>query len=193
MAMSVGIARASANAAERCGDMAASWTTETGVLLAIADGLGHGTDAAQAAEAAIAYVGTHRSQPLPDLFQGLHRALASTRGAAVAIAVIAPSLGRLTYAAIGNTRAALIGWQVQRLDAMPGIVGAGSRRVTPLTLPCRPGDTLALWTDGLADRLSFDGLDPGASDTEALALDLLHRNSKGTDDSCVVIAQLRPH
>lgn len=190
--MNVGIARASANAAERCGDLAAAWMTATGVVLAIADGLGHGADAACAAEAAIAYVGNHRDQPLPELFVGLHHALAPTRGAAVGIAVIDPSQGRLTYAAVGNTRAALFGWQVQRLDAMPGIVGAGSRRVTPLTLPCRPGNTLALWTDGLSDRLSFDGLDPERTDADALACDLLHRNAKGTDDSCVVVAQLRP-
>jgi len=184
--------RASANAADLCGDMAGIWETPDRVVLAIADGLGHGHDAAVAAAAAIDHVGRHLGQPFPELFAGLQCALAPTRGAAVGVAVLDPVAGQLRYAAVGNTRAAVFGWRVTRLDAVPGIVGAGGRPPAPLAVPCRPGDTVVLWTDGLDDRLSpgdEGGAPPAAED---LAADLLRRFAKGTDDSCVIVVRFDP-
>ena len=54
--ISFGIARRSANDAEVCGDMAGRWSRDGMEILAIADGLGHGRDAAVAAAAALELV-----------------------------------------------------------------------------------------------------------------------------------------
>jgi len=84
--VTVGMARASANAAELCGDMAQSWALKDRTVLAIADGLGHGKYAAEAAVKAMDYIGKHLDGAPDRLFSGLQRDLRLTRGAAVAVA-----------------------------------------------------------------------------------------------------------
>lgn len=187
MAVSVGSARSSANAADLCGDAAQAWFLEDRTVIAIADGLGHGADAAVAATAALDFIGGHLDDDPVELFRGMHQALVSTRGAAVAVATIRPADGELTYAAIGNTRAAVFGWRATRLDSFPGIVGGGFRRLTPLVVPIRAGDHLVLWTDGLAERLAVTDIDPVPAH---MAETLLHRFAQGNDDACVIVARL---
>lgn len=188
MELKIGIARASAMPADICGDMARSWTCADRVVIAIADGLGHGRDAAVASGRAMAYIGDHLGDDLPTLFKGMAEALASTRGAAVGVAIVRPAVAELTYAAVGNTRAAVFGWRSSRLDADPGIVGGGLRRLSLVTLPFRPGDHLALWTDGLEERLSMG--DAAATEVGTLAETLLQRYCRGDDDACVVVARM---
>lgn len=188
MAVTIGIARAAANAADRCGDAARAWQWQRQTVIAIADGLGHGTEAAEAADAALDYIGAHLDTEPLVLFQGMHRALGCTRGAAVGVAIVAPDHGRLTYLAVGNTRAGIFGWRVVRLDSYPGIVGGGYRRLAPTVVPMRPGDQLVLWTDGVDERLTMTGQPAG--DAQPQAERLLHAYGLGRDDSCVVVAQL---
>ena len=190
MAMTVGIARASANAADICGDMAQSWSQGGRDLVAVADGLGHGAEAADAAAAAMAHLGGHLGDELIPLFRGMDSALGCTRGAAVGVAAIDAASGTLTYAALGNTRAAIFGWRTTRLDSHAGIVGAGFRRLVPMTVPIRPGDCLILWTDGIDDQLSLAQGRDCALPVDDLAALLLRRHLKGGDDACVVIARI---
>jgi len=190
MAMKIGIARASANSADICGDMAHAWPGRGREVLMIADGLGHGRDAAVAAAAAVEYIGGHLDQEMGPLFQGLAAALAPTRGAAVGVAMVEPAAGRLTYAAVGNTRAAVFGWQAVRLDSAPGIVGRGTFRLTVATLPVRPGSHLVLWSDGVEERLSVPPRPDPAQETAALARALLEQYLRGGDDACVLVARI---
>ncbi|MGE5476806.1 MAG: SpoIIE family protein phosphatase [Bacteroidales bacterium] len=189
MALSIGIARAALNPAERCGDAAHAWQMDDGrAVIAIADGLGHGAEAAHAADTAMAYVGGHLALAPLELVAGLHEALAATRGAAIAVAYVDPLAGRLTHVAVGNIRAGIFGWRTSRLDSYPGVVGSGYRRLQPTEAPLRRGDVLVLWTDGVDERLSL----PADSDPDAAALagQLLQAYSHGGDDSCVVVARL---
>src|SRR5258706_554983 len=53
----------------------------SGALLAAADGLGHGAEAAKAAELAIRTAEAHALRPLPEIVEACHRVLLRTRGA----------------------------------------------------------------------------------------------------------------
>src|SRR2546422_1725166 len=53
----------------------------TSVLVAVVDGLGHGAEAASAAQAAVAALERHASESLVGLVERCHRALKGTRGA----------------------------------------------------------------------------------------------------------------
>jgi hypothetical protein len=190
--MSVGIARRSANAADVCGDMAGWWSRDGMEIVAIADGLGHGKDAAIAAAAALDAVASwHGLDPL-ELFQRMNVALHATRGAAVGVAAVAWATGQITYAAVGNTRAALFGADATRLDSFAGIVGGGYRRLNTVVVPFHSGDVLTLWTDGLEERLQPIAADHAAAGMDAMAARLLDRFAKGHDDRCVVVARLVP-
>lgn len=188
MALRIGMARVAANAAERCGDVANAWLRDARSVVAIADGLGHGQEAAVAADAAMDYIGSHQDDDPVTLFRGMHEALAGTRGAAVGVCIIEPALGQLTYLAVGNTRAGIFGWRTTRLDSYPGIVGGSFRRLVPVVVPIRPGDQLVLWTDGVDERLTPNGAPDVA--TPELADHLLHRFLLGKDDAGVIVAQL---
>jgi negative regulator of sigma-B (phosphoserine phosphatase) len=185
-----GIARRSANAADVCGDMADWWSRDGKELVAIADGLGHGREAAVAAAAALEAVAAWQGDNLVDLFYSMNVALRPTRGAAVGVATVDWATGLITYAAVGNTRAALFGERIIRMDGYAGIVGGGYQRLTPVTLPFMSGDVMALWTDGLDEQLELGPADHSAPGMDGMAAGLLDRFARGHDDRCVVVARL---
>src|SRR5258706_16485465 len=67
-----------------------------GVLLAAIDGLGHGKEAVAAARAAVAVLKKHPREPVVQLIQRCHEALAETRGAVMTVASLHASSGPLT-------------------------------------------------------------------------------------------------
>jgi len=188
--MTVGVASRSANAAEVCGDRAGWWSRDGLEIVAIADGLGHGQAAAAAAAAAIDFVAPWPGGDLVALFQGMNEALRPTRGAAVGIAVVEWTAKQITFAAVGNTRAALFGAGITWLNGYAGIVGVGYRRLCTVTVPFNSGDVLAQWTDGLNEQIALTSADRSAVRLDDTAALLLERFARGNDDSCVVVAHL---
>ncbi|WP_432119922.1 SpoIIE family protein phosphatase [Streptomyces sp. bgisy032] len=124
------------------------------VTLLLADGLGHGPEAARASSAAVAAL--HRWAHLcpAEVLAKLHDALKGTRGAAVALAQLDLGAGRLRFAGIGNVGARLReGGSWRPLLSRPGIVGVHR----PTTLREEEADwaadrLLILHTDGLPSR-----------------------------------------
>lgn len=148
-------------AGDACGDAAACFELPAAAdgtprcLVAIIDGLGHGSEAALAAQAALATLAAAPELPLADLYTRLNARLLDTRGAAVGLARIDGL--RLRHAGIGNTRALrLRGSTATRLPSCNGIVGGGlPLRVTVTELSLAPGDWLILFTDGLNEALQL--------------------------------------
>jgi phosphoserine phosphatase RsbX len=97
---------------------------------------------------------------------------------------------QITCAAVGNTRAALFGERITHLDGYAGIVGGGYQRLSPVTTPFQSGDVLALWTEGLDERLELATGDHSAAGMDGMAARLLERFAKGNDDRCIVVARL---
>jgi negative regulator of sigma-B (phosphoserine phosphatase) len=190
MAMTVGVASRSANAAEVCGDRAGWWSHDGLEVVAIADGLGHGQSAATAAAAAIDVAASWPGGDLVDLFQYMDEALRPTRGAAVGIAVVEWATREITFAAVGNTRAALFGAGTTWLNGYAGIVGVGYRRLCTVTVPFNSGDVLAQWTDGLSEQIELTSADRSAARLDDMAFGLLDRFARGDDDRCIVAAHL---
>ncbi|NEE08562.1 SpoIIE family protein phosphatase, partial [Streptomyces sp. SID7499] len=137
--------------AEYSGDAWAWVRAGERVTLMLADGLGHGPEAARASSAAVAalYRWAHLS-PAESLGR-LHDALKGTRGAAVAMAQLDLTAGRLRFAGIGNVGARLrTGGTWRHLLSRPGIVGVHR----PTTLREEEAD----WTDDPLLILHTDGL-----------------------------------
>src|SRR5260370_4934984 len=70
----------------------------TGVLVAVVDGLGHGAEAATAAQAAVAALERHATESPVPLIERCHRALQGTRGVVMSVA----GLGRPEGASAGR-------------------------------------------------------------------------------------------
>jgi serine/threonine protein phosphatase PrpC len=181
---------------EACGDAARhiAFTTASGnaaQLLAIVDGLGHGADAAKAADAAMRWLAAHPALPLPELMEGLDHELVHTRGAAVGLVRIDGTQAR--HAGVGNTR--VLRWRgekMARLSSQYGIVGGGlGTRVAVTEIDLEPDDWLLLFTDGLDEMLQLPAHLPEWQRDPALLCDhLLARWRAPRDDAGVLACRL---
>src|SRR5258707_4378799 len=68
------------------GDVPAVVRTANGVVVAAMDGLGHGSEAAAAAEIAAATLEMHAEEPLTEIILRCHEALRRNRGVGISIA-----------------------------------------------------------------------------------------------------------
>lgn len=167
------------------------WDGDT-CRLAMIDGLGHGPEAAVAAEAAISTLAAHPVCDLAAAVQACHAALRGTRGAALLVICIALAARELTFAGVGNVEAQL--WQdgqARHLISDRGIVGATLPRIRPVTVPLEAEWLLLMYTDGLRNRFVLPALRQTAPDAHALSHTLLNDWSRATDDATVLVAQPR--
>lgn len=160
-----------------------------GVLVAVIDGLGHGVEAAVAAQRAGDVLQAHAGQPVTILVERCHEALAGTRGAVMSLAAIDAAAGSLTWVGVGNVEAALLrGGAAGRavLTACGGVVGYRLPPLRPQSLPVTAGDTLVLATDGVRPEVAAGPLPAGPP--QQVAEDLLARYGRTNDDALVVVA-----
>jgi len=176
---------------DACGD---AWTRERrpeGASIVVADGLGHGLDAARAAAEAIAAFLRARGARARERLEAIHAALRGTRGAAVAVADVDAAAGTLTYAALGNVSGIVwSGGQARHLVSHNGTAGHGAARVEAYRYPWDAGATLIMHSDGLATPRRLDGYPGLFHKRPALIAGVLYRDlARGTDDVAVVVAR----
>lgn len=123
------------------------------------------------------------------LFANCNLAIRNTRGVALAIAMIESEPQRLTFASIGNIRAALIGEHSKLLPGDGGIVGAGFTRLVPFETEWKDRDLLVMWTDGMPLGLPLNTI-PTELSPEEIAHWLADSFTSGTDDVGVLCARM---
>lgn len=165
-----------------------------GPLLAVVDGLGHGPEAAEVAERAVAAIGaqTGRVDVIERMAAG-DRALAGTRGAVAAL-VSVEEPAELAWAGVGNVEAVLLraaaGGRMQVAHALastPGILGARRRSVHVSRCSLRPGDVLVMATDGVDTDLAA-AVSPGGDLGNAVE-GIVRTWAKRSDDALVLAAR----
>jgi len=175
------------------GDAWATNRRDGGATILVADGLGHGEGAAEAALSAVAVFRKRASAEPGALMEELHPALRGTRGAAAAIAHVDTQRGKLTFVGVGNISASI--WhpsKSQHLVSMNGIVGHHMSRVRTFVYEWLPGSILVMHSDGVRTRWRLEdyaGLQ--AKPAGLIAGVLLRDAARGTDDACVVVARSR--
>ncbi len=173
-----------------CGD---AWGFEAGpdrrARLIVADGLGHGLLAAEAAREAVRVHAENRQETGTDLMRHIHDALRPTRGAAVALAEIDPGEHTLRYTGIGNIAGKVTSpsGSGQHVVSQPGTAGHELHRIIEFRYPWEPGSTLILSSDGLSTHWSLDRYPGLAHRHPALTAGVLYRDcSRSRDDATVV-------
>jgi anti-sigma regulatory factor (Ser/Thr protein kinase) len=176
-----------------CGDALAVRRTAWGMVVMVADGLGHGPDAAQAAGAAVAALRESADCGPAELLREVHERLRGTRGAAVSIAAIDEERRAVSFAGAGNVAAVLAapGAAQHALVSLPGTAGYAVRRFQEFQyeLPAAPS-LLILASDGLTSRWTLEDY-PGAFGRDpALVAGLLYKDHwRGTDDVTVLVVR----
>lgn len=134
-----------------------SWARSDGLLtLLLADGLGHGAQAAQASTAAVRELGRTAHLPPLEILRRLNTVLRPTRGAAAFVAQVDTHREELGFAGIGNVGARLrTAGTWSSLVSHPGIVGAYFPARVPLRrVPWHADSLLVVHSDGLPSRWS---------------------------------------
>jgi anti-sigma regulatory factor (Ser/Thr protein kinase) len=176
-----------------CGD---GWAVEhwrDQVTVLVADGLGHGLSAHEAARAATDTLRKHPQDAPAAILEASHGALARTRGAALAVAQLIASGGRGTFAGVGNIVCRVEGTSANRhLVSHNGTVGHTMRKVQEFSFPWPAGALLILHSDGLGthwDLAAYPGL---STRHPALISAVLYRDyDRGRDDATVVVLRNR--
>ncbi len=175
------------------GDVALVIRVPEGALVAVIDGLGHGHEAARAAQIARETVCEAAGVDIIALAHRCHRALACTRGAAVALAYLSTSASTLTWLGVGNVEGRLItGDQRTRtpsanasLRLRRGVIGHQLPTIGTATLDIRRGDTLILATDGITPEFG-EALDVSGS-PQRIAERILAEYWTVADDGLVLV------
>ncbi|MCX9190463.1 hypothetical protein C3Y87_03325 [Carbonactinospora thermoautotrophica] len=162
-----------------------------GVTVVVADGLGHGPDAAEAARTVIDSLSELTGLTPAEQLRELHARLRSTRGAAAAIARIDRVSRTVRIAAVGNVTCAV--WEpdqgLTRLAGRPGTLGIRLSKLSEQVVPLTPNTRLVLHSDGLHNRwdlTAYPGLFTGHP--AALTAATLFRDcERGRDDATVVV------
>jgi anti-sigma regulatory factor (Ser/Thr protein kinase) len=165
-----------------------------GATVMLADGLGHGLLAHDAAKAAMEILEKHPADSASRLLQSAHGALRSTRGAALSVARCNFHKREIVYAGAGNIAGVLAGPGGRRqMISHAGIVGHKIHSARELTYPWARDDLLVMHSDGLETKWDLDAY-PGLIQRHAsLIAGILYRDFKrGRDDVTVVVMRVEP-
>lgn len=136
-----------------CGD---AWTfhhTQDRTKILLVDGLGHGWEAAEAAQEAIASFRKNAELAPGEILRSMHDALKKTRGAVASIAEIRTKERTLTYAGVGNISAVVLSGGASRsLVSHNGTLGVATSRVQEFCAEWPADAVLVLHSDGLHSR-----------------------------------------
>ena len=175
-----------------CGD---AWSAEFTLgrsLYVMADGLGHGPLAAEAASEAIRVFHQASRYAPAHILGEIHDALGKTRGAAVSVLEILPDRQVVNYAGAGNIAAAICsGVKSRSLVSMNGTVGHSIGKIQQFSYPWEPGSVLVMHSDGLQTRWNVEQYPGLLSRHPALVAGVLFRDfCRRRDDATIVVTRV---
>lgn len=172
-----------------CGDGWFFKTHHDTAWLMVADGLGHGVFAAEAAREAERVLSETTCDSPAAIMADLHAALKKTRGAAAAITVIDRRRGLLSFAGLGNISAALANGESSRgLASHNGTAGHQMSKIQEFTLPWMDNSTLIMHSDGLGSRWNLNDYPGLLNKHPSLIGAVLYRDfARERDDATVLV------
>ena len=176
---------------QSCGDAICARRHSQGWTIIVADGLGHGPQAAEAAVEALRLFRKAEGLPPGEIVERIHQGLRHTRGAAVAVSRLNEDDATLSFAGIGNIAAVIVtAGKHQHLVSLPGTAGHNARKITTFDHPLPPNGLLVMHSDGLSSSWSLDE-HPGlfAAHPAIIAGVLFRDRARVRDDASVIVAR----
>lgn len=175
-----------------CGDQWGLHERRGSRTVAVADGLGHGTDACVASRTAIDALRSNPDLSPKDLVGRMHESMRHTRGAAVGVAELDEERRIVHFCGLGNISARIFeGAEPPRnMVSTNGTAGVEARVVREFSYPWPPGATIVFHSDGLSARWSLSEY-PGllSHDPGVIAGVLIRDHCRHTDDVTVVVVK----
>jgi anti-sigma regulatory factor (Ser/Thr protein kinase) len=188
------------------GESGDAWAVAAGgrVAAIVADGLGHGAEAAAASRAAVGVFdrvtlagdgGTwHAETGLGEYTAEAHSAMRATRGGVLGVCVIDVDAEQAVYAGIGNITGLIAGGLrgTYHLISHPGTLGTqlAAPRARTAVHPWAPGAVLVLASDGIDTRWNPSARPGLLNRHPSVVAATIHRDhARGTDDAAVLIVR----
>ena len=194
--LETGLAERALPGQRRSGDRAVFAPYDGGALVAAIDGLGHGDEAAEAADkAAVVIAATPAEDPVA-LLARCHRALARSRGAVMTLAWFDLRRALLTWTGVGNVEGRRVrpsagpAGRTEGALTKGGVVGYNMPSVHVSSTPLEDGDLIVLATDGI--QSTFASSLPAGGSAQQIAERILDAHGRAADDALVVVVRYRP-
>ncbi|GAB1541822.1 anti-sigma regulatory factor [Scytonema sp. NUACC21] len=173
------------------GDAWGSHQETNKALLLVADGLGHGPLAAQASLEAVRIFQKNAFMTPRAIVEATHRALKSTRGAALAIAEIDFERQTVSYTGIGNIAGSILATVSRHsMVSQNGTVGYEMRKIQEFTYPWSKGALLIMHSDGLKTQWRLEQYPGLLNKHPSLIAGILYRDfNRERDDVTVLVAR----
>jgi len=191
-AFDVGVVRVPKRGELECGDAWGMGSDDNGrATFTVADGLGHGSFAAEASRRAVDLAGEHPTERPAAVLGAIHAGLRATRGAAVAVAEVAGDEATVRFAGLGNISAALVGPTASKsLVSHNGIAGHEMRKIQEFTYDWPPDALLVMHSDGISARWDLQRYRGLAQRHPSVVAGVLYRDfSRGRDDALIVVVR----
>ncbi len=188
-----GVASATLPGQAESGDRHFVQMTPEGALVAVVDGLGHGAEAARAAEAAAAALRRHAKESVLSLVQRCHEALRGTRGVVMTLAFFHARDNTITAVGVGNVEGVMLRSNrhatpaIETLMLRGGVIGEKLPPLRAEVMAVEKGDMLILATDGVHNDFAQGA--PRNQSPQEIADRILATRNKGTDDALVVVVR----
>jgi hypothetical protein len=167
-----------------CGDAWRAIAQDKRLLIAVADGLGHGAAAREAAVEFCALAEARAAEPLEALISGMRSALTSTRGAAVALLALDFERATVSFCGLGNVAVVAFGGSTLSAVSMPGILGRRIMRLRTFSAPLASTHSFLIFTDGIRASGEFEPI--GAGDLDAALGRIIATRGRSHDDALCV-------
>ncbi|GJD94507.1 SpoIIE family protein phosphatase [Methylobacterium iners] len=163
----------------------AGWT------VIVADGLGHGPEAAKASEEAVRLFRKYEHEAPGSILATVHSGLGHTRGGAVSVARYDPGSGLVTFAGIGNVAGAVVArGETRRTVSLAGTAGHVARRIQEFEYPLPVGGMFVLCSDGIGTGWSLEAYPGLVGAHPSLIAGVLYRDfTRVRDDATVVVVR----
>jgi anti-sigma regulatory factor (Ser/Thr protein kinase) len=188
----IGSARAAKPGETMCGDAWIAKQEQQHLSVLMADGLGHGPFASDAALEATSVFRSQTFLGAADMVRLVHGGLRGTRGAAIGVAEIDLAAGKVRYSGLGNIAGVLVSAsRVQNLVSMNGTAGHQAARIGEFEYTWPEGGLLIMHSDGLGSSWALERY-PGLSRRHpSVIAGVLYRDySRGRDDVAVVVVSV---
>jgi len=166
---------------------------EDGMIAMVADGLGHGMMAHDAANAAIDAFQRSEERAPDELIRTIHHALRGSRGAAVAVARVDVKKNQVGFAGLGNIAGILLHpGQTQTMVSHYGTAGHEARQIREFVYPWSKESILVMHTDGLSTNWNHDAVRSVRESLPSLMGAVLYRDfGRDRDDACVLVGKMQ--
>ncbi|HEY3332884.1 MAG TPA: ATP-binding SpoIIE family protein phosphatase [Capsulimonadaceae bacterium] len=175
----------------QCGDTWSLLSTANGARISVADGLGHGPAAHDAAASAVEGIARSLGATPEEALDHAHEAARGTRGCVMAVADIALSAGDVQYAAIGNISATIVdGPKLVSMASMNGTIGLTGHKPRGFQYPWSESAILIMHSDGLQTNWQLSNYRGLANRDPIIIAAVLYRDfDRRRDDVTVIVAK----